>query len=87
MPVVAAGHTGPALQEMGEFSVAVRRGRRPRRAAGPLCAGLLFGGPAGLIAGAIGGLGLHMARKMSASMDYRYDQGENRLVIGFDLEG
>lgn len=33
----------------------------------------------------IGGLGLHMARKMSASMDYRYDQGENRLVIGFDL--
>ena len=35
----------------------------------------------------IGGLGLHMARKMSASMDYRYDQGENRLVIGFDLEG
>ena len=34
----------------------------------------------------IGGLGLHMARKMSASMDYRYDQGENRLVIGFDLD-
>lgn len=35
----------------------------------------------------VGGLGLHMARKMSASIDYRYDQGENRLVIGFDLEG
>lgn len=35
----------------------------------------------------VGGLGLHMARKMSASIDYRYDQGENRLAIGFDLEG
>lgn len=35
----------------------------------------------------VGGLGLHMARKMSASIDYRFDQGENRLVIGFDLEG
>lgn len=35
----------------------------------------------------VGGLRLHMARKMSASIDYRYDQGENRLVIGFDLEG
>lgn len=60
---------------MGEFSVAVRRGRRPRRAAGPLRAGLLFGGPAGLIAGAIGGLGLHMARTVPAKILGLYPSG------------
>ena len=59
--------------------MAVRRGRRPRPPR-RTC-------PSPPTTGAIGGLGLHMARKMSASMDYRYDQGENRLVIDFDLEG
>lgn len=34
----------------------------------------------------IGGLGLHMVRKMSTSMQYRYSEGENRLSVGFELE-
>ena len=34
----------------------------------------------------IGGLGLLMVRKMSSSMRYLYDAGENQLTIGFDLD-
>lgn len=33
----------------------------------------------------IGGLGLHMVRKMTASMTYAYAKGENHLVLYFAL--
>lgn len=32
---------------------------------------------------AIGGLGLHMVRKMTVSMTYRYSGTQNRLTLGF----
>lgn len=32
----------------------------------------------------IGGLGLHMVRKMTISMTYRYADGKNQLVLAFD---
>lgn len=33
----------------------------------------------------IGGLGLHMVRKMTAAMSYEYADGENRLTLAFAL--
>lgn len=33
----------------------------------------------------IGGLGLHMVRKMTTSMTYVYAEGQNRLSLGFDM--
>ena len=33
----------------------------------------------------IGGLGLHMVRKMTAAMTYEYADGENRLTLAFAL--
>lgn len=33
----------------------------------------------------IGGLGLHMVRKMTAAMTYEYSGGENRLTLTFTL--
>lgn len=34
----------------------------------------------------IGGLGLHMVRKMTRAMVYAYENGENRLTLTFDLQ-
>lgn len=34
----------------------------------------------------IGGLGLHMVRKMSSTMTYTYENGENHLAIGFVMD-
>lgn len=34
----------------------------------------------------IGGLGLHMVRRMTTSMDYVYAEGQNRLTLGFDMK-
>lgn len=34
----------------------------------------------------IGGLGLHMVRKMTRTMVYAYENGENRLTLTFDLQ-
>lgn len=33
----------------------------------------------------IGGLGLHMVRKMTTAMTYRHEDGENRLTLVFSL--
>ena len=33
----------------------------------------------------VGGLGLHMVRKMTASMTYERAEDENRLTLGFDI--
>lgn len=33
----------------------------------------------------IGGLGLHMVRKMTTAMTYRHEDGENRLTLAFSL--
>ena len=34
----------------------------------------------------IGGLGLHMVRKMTRAMVYAYENGESRLTLTFDLQ-
>ena len=34
----------------------------------------------------IGGLGLHMVKKMASVMRYEYSDGQNKLTLGFDLE-
>ena len=34
----------------------------------------------------IGGLGLHMVKKMTTSMRYEYKDGKNILILGFDLD-
>ena len=33
----------------------------------------------------IGGLGIHMVKKLSSAMDYRYDEGKNILKVRFEL--
>lgn len=33
----------------------------------------------------IGGLGLHMVRKMATSMTYQYSEAKNNLILGFTL--
>lgn len=34
----------------------------------------------------IGGLGLHMVRKMTSSMEYKYIEGKNMLTLGFEMK-
>lgn len=34
----------------------------------------------------IGGLGLHMVRNMTSSMQYEYADGQNRLTLGFNID-
>ncbi len=56
------------------------------RDAAVLTAGLLFGAPAGIIAGVIGGLSIFMVKKMMDDVRYRYENGQNILTVKKLLE-